>query len=89
MNSPEPEGDSLRALISDLRVQLADAHTKIAAMQRENSIHQVTDYQIGQMVELGLGGETCIYMQKLLNKYSELLKACKHAVVYADPEPAS
>jgi len=87
-NVTSDEADTLQLLITDLRTQLDAAHKKLEDREREYDIRFVTDFQIGQMVELGLGSGKCIYMQSLLNEYRRLLVACKHAVIQQDSFPS-
>lgn len=78
------EGDAARALIADLRKQLAEALHRLADKEQDYSVRTVTDYQIGQMVLLGLETKDTIYMQVILNAYDRLLQATTKVFLHGD-----
>jgi|SRR5712664_1814708 len=66
------------ALIADLQARLDAKDVVIMELKAEGDLRKVTNYQIGQMVKLGIhDSRPVIYMQAVLNAYKRVLHACK------------
>lgn len=82
---------ALEAVIETLRKQLAESQAAREKFEAEAvTLRYVTDFQIGQMLRLGvIDGHPVIYNQALINQYDSVVNAIEQILLEGNIDNAS